>query len=133
MRYLPCWQQIGISKDRYQELLHYCRQYPEWKTEANSLLGIKAVKMDGQPHGSGKSDPVAMAAERRDRLLNKIQLVDDCAREIGGGDWYAAIIQNVCIGRPYEQMDRALMPTSEKNAFFKIRRMFFDLLNKMYE
>ena len=133
MRYLPCWQQIGISKDRYQELLHYCRQYPEWKTEANSLLGIKAVKMDGQPHGSGKSDPVAMAAERRDRLLNKIQLVGDCAREIGGGEWYAAIIQNVCIGRPYEQMDRALMPTSEKNAFFKIRRMFFDLLNKMYE
>lgn len=132
MRYLPCWQQIGISKDRYKELLHYCRQYPEWKTEANSLLGIKAVKMDGQPHGSGKSDPVAMAAERRDRLLNKIQLVDDCAREIGGGEWYAAIIQNVCIGRPYEQMDRALMPTSEKNAFFKIRRMFFDLLNKMY-
>ena len=132
MRYLPCWQQIGISKDRYQELLHYCRQYPEWKTEANSLLGIKAVKMDGQPHGSGKSDPVAMAAERRDRLLNKIQLVDDCAREIGGGEWYAAIIQNVCIGRPYEQMDRALMPTSENNAFFKIRRMFFDLLNKMY-
>ena len=132
MRYLPCWQQIGISKDRYQELLHYCRQYPEWKTEANSLLGIKAVKMDGQPHGRGKSDPVAMAAERRDRLLNKIQLVDDCAREIGGGEWYAAIIQNVCIGRPYEQMDRALMPTSEKNAFFKIRRMFFDLLNKMY-
>lgn len=132
MRYLPCWQQIGISKDRYQELLHYCRQYPEWKAEANSLLGIKAVKMDGQPHGSGKSDPVAMAAERRDRLLNKIQLVDDCAREIGGGEWYAAIIQNVCIGRPYEQMDRALMPTSEKNAFFKIRRMFFDLLNKMY-
>lgn len=133
MRYLPCWQQIGISKDRYQELLHYCRQYPEWKTEANSLLGIKAVKMDGQPHGSGKSDPVAMAAERRDRLLNKIQLVDACAREIGGGEWYAAIIQNVCIGRPYEQMDRALMPTSEKNAFFKIRRMFFDMLNKMYE
>ena len=85
MRYLPCWQQIGISKDRYQELLHYCRQYPEWKTEANSLLGIRAVKMDGQPHGSGKSDPVAMAAERRDRLLSKIKLVDDCAREIADG------------------------------------------------
>ena len=132
MRYLPCWKQIGITKDRYQELLHFCRQYPEWKTEANSLLGIKAVKMDGQPHGSGISDPVAMAAEKRDRLLSKIKIFDDCARQIGGGEWYAAIIQNVCIGRPYEQMDRALMPTSEKNAFFKIRRMFFDLLNKMY-
>ena len=133
MRYLPCWKQIGISKDRYQELLHLCRQYPEWKTEANSLLGIKAVKMDGLPHGSDKSDPVAMAAERRDKLLSKIALVDDCAKGIEGGSWYASIIQNVCIGRPYEKMDRALMPTSKRNTFFKIRTAFFERLNKLYE
>ena len=50
MRYLPCWKQIGISQDRYTELLHFCRQYPEWKAEANSLLGIRAIKMDGLPH-----------------------------------------------------------------------------------
>ena len=130
MRYLPCWQQIGISKDRYQELLHYCRQYPEWKTEANSLLGIKAVKMDGQPHGSGKSDPVAMAAEKREKLIEKIAIVDECAKAIDNGDWYASIIQNVCIGRSYEQMDRALMPTSNKNAYFKKRAEFFSLLDK---
>lgn len=133
MRYMPCWKQIGISADRYRELLHFCRQYPEWKTEANSLLGIRAVKMDGKPHGSGKSDPVAMAAEKRDRLLAKIKLIDDCAREIGGGKWYAALIQNVCIGRSYEQMDRALMPTSERNAYFKVRRQFFEMLNKITE
>ena len=133
MRYLPCWKQIGISRDRYGELLHYCRQYPEWKTEANSLLGIRAVKADGLPHGNGKSDPVALAAEKRDRLLAKIEIVDECARAVGGGEWYAAIIQNVCIGRPYEQMDRALMPTSDKNAYFKHRREFFELLNKRTE
>ena len=133
MRYMPCWKQIGISADRYRELLHFCRQYPEWKTEANSLLGIRAVKMDGQPHGSGKSDPVAMAAERRDKLLAKIAIVDNCAREIGGGEWYAALIQNICIGRSYEQMDRALMPTSERNAYFKVRRQFFEILNKVTE
>ena len=130
MRYLPCWKMIGISADRYRELLHYCRQYPEWKAEANSLLGIRAIKMDGQPHGSTTSDPVVQAAERRERLMEKIELVDKCAREIGGGEWYAAIIQNVCIGRPYEQMDRALMPTSDRNAFFKKRREFFDVLDK---
>ena len=133
MRYMPCWKQIGISADRYRELLNFCRQYPEWKTEANSLLGIRAVKMDGQPHGSVKSDPVAMAAEKRDRLLAKIKLIDDCAREIGEGEWYAALIQNVCIGRSYEQMDRALMPTSERNAYFKVRRQFFEMLNKITE
>lgn len=133
MRYQPCWKQIGISVDRYRELLHFCRQYPEWKTEANSLLGIRAIKMDGQPHGSGVSDPVAMAAEKREKLMTKIEIVDDCARAIDDGEWYAAIIQNVCIGRPYEQMDRALMPTSDKNAYFRKRREFFDLLNKKTE
>ena len=130
MRYLPCWKQIGISQDRYRELLHFCRQYPEWKTEANSLLGIRAIKADGQPHGTGKSDPVAMAAEKRERLVEKIAIVDDCAKAVDGGAWYASIIQNVCIGRPYEQMDRALMPTSNKNAYFKKRQEFFSLLDK---
>ena len=130
MRYLPCWKQIGISQDRYRELLHFCRQYPEWKVEANSLLGIRAVRMDGQPHGTGKSDPVGAAAEKREKLIEKITIVDECARAVDGGAWYASIIQNVCIGKPYEQMDRALMPTSDKNAYFKKRREFFELLDK---
>ena len=130
MRYLPCWKAIGISHSRYSELLHYCRQYPEWKTEANSLLGIRALKQDAMPHGNGKSDPVAMAAEKREKLMEKIAIVDECAKAIDGGDWYASIIQNVCIGRAYEQMDRALMPTSNKNAYFKKRQEFFSLLDK---
>ena len=130
MRYLPCWKQIGISQDRYRELLHFCRQYPEWKTEANSLLGIRAIKMDGMPHGAGKSDPVAAAAEKREKLIEKIGIVDTCAKAVDGGAWYASIIQNVCIGRSYEQMDRALMPTSDKNAYFRKRREFFELLDK---
>ena len=130
MRYLPCWKAIGISRSRYSELLHYCRQYPEWKTEANSLLGIRALKQDAMPHGNGKSDPVAVAAEKREKLMEKIAIVDECAKAIDNGDWYASIIQNVCIGRAYEQMDRALMPTSNKNAYFKKRQEFFSLLDK---
>ena len=77
-----------------------------------------------------KSDPVAAAAERREKLLEKIKIIDDCALAIDGGRWYASIIQNVCIGRSYEQLDRALMPTSDKNAYFKHRRTFFELLDK---
>ena len=130
MRYLPCWKQIGISPSRYSELLHFCRQYPEWKKEASSLLGIRAVKADGLPHGNGKSDPVAAAAEKREKLLEKIAIVDECAKAVDGGDWYASIIQNVCIAKSYDQMDRALMPTSNKNAFFKKRAEFFKLLDE---
>ena len=130
MKYKPCWKQIGITVERYDELVGFCRQYPQWKTEAASLLGIRAVNMTGLPHGNGKGDPVAMAAERRELLLKKIGIVDECARAVDNGAWYASIIQNVCIGRPYEQMDRALMPTSDRNAYFKKRREFFELLDK---
>ena len=133
LRYLPCWKQIGISQDRYRELLHWCRQYPEWKTEANSLLGIRAIKADGLPHGNGKSDPVAAAAERREKLIEKIEIVDECARAIDGGAWFAAIIQNVCMAKPYTTIDRALMPTSDKNAYFRRRREFFELLDRKTE
>lgn len=130
MRYVPCWRQIGISKDRYIELLHFCRQYAEWQMEAASMLGIRGLQTDGQPHGMRKNDPVAMAAERRECLMRKIGVVDDCARAVGRGEWYAAIIQNVCMGRPYTMIEAALLPTSNKNLFFARRREFFDLLDK---
>ena len=131
VRYLPCWKQIGITMERYRELMYFCRQYSTWKTEADSLLGIRAVKNDGMPHGSGKSDPVAVAAEKREKLLAKIKIVDDCAREIGGGEWYATLIQNVCMGKSYEQLDKALMPTSDSNSFFKVRREFFRMMDEV--
>lgn len=130
MRYVPCWKQIGISKDRYQQLLHFCRQYPEWKIEADSLLGIRAVKADGMPHGSGKQDPVAMAAEKREKLMSKMAIVEECAMAVGRGAWYKAIIQNICIGKAYSQMESVLMPSSHKAAFFAKRREFFMLLDK---
>ena len=133
MRYDPCWKQIGITHERYRELKYFCLPYPAWKTEADSLLGVRAIKMDGMPHGSGKSDPVAMAAERRDKLLSKMKVVDDCAREIGGGKWYAVMIQHVCNGKSYEQLDKALMPTSYRKEFFEQRKMFFELLDKKTE
>ena len=130
MRYVPCWKIIGISKNRYRELLYYCRQYPDWKVEADSLLGVRAVKMDGMPHGTGKSDPVANAAERRDKLITKISVVDECAKAVGGGVWYDALIQNICLGKAYEKIDAAILPTSYRHAFYEKRREFFELLDK---
>lgn len=133
MRYIPCWKQIGIPKDRYLELLHFCRQYPEWQMEAASMIGIRGMKTDGLPRGTRRKDPVAAAAERREQLMRKIGIVDECARTIGNGEWYTAIIQNVCMAKPYSMIDKELMPTSDKNAYFKKRREFFDLLDKRTE
>ena len=130
MRYVPCWKQIGITKERYQELLYFCRQYPTWKSDASSMLGAKAIWNDGMPHGNRKSDPVVQAVERREKLMAKMALVEECAKTISDGAWYAAMMQHVCYGKTYEQMDSTLMPTSNSNEFYRQRRLFFELLNQ---
>ena len=130
MRYVPCWKQIGITQARYLELLNFCKQYPEWKTEAHNQLGIQAAKNNGMPHGNNKRDPVSIAVERREKLLAKMTLVEECAKAVGDGEWYAAIMQNICYGKAFEQIDITLMPTSTRNAYFKQRRQFFELLDQ---
>ena len=92
----------------------------------------------GQVYRTAALLPAVSGVEARGKqsaghLLEKIGIIDSCAKEVGEGDWYAAIIQHVCIGKSYEQMDRALMPTSNKNAFFRRRREFFDILNRKTE
>lgn len=129
MRYLPCWKQIGITQERYQELLYFCRQYPTWKMEASALLGGKGMRYEGMPRGNRKGDPVALAAEKREKLIAKMELVEECAKAISEGEWYAAMIQHVCYGKTCDKMDSTLLPTSDRNEFYKQRRLFFELLD----
>lgn len=133
MRYLPCWKQINITLGRYEELKGFCKQYDGWKEEARSLLGISALNVDGMPHGTGKSDPVARAAERRERLLAKISIIDGCAKA-GGEEWAEALIEHVCRCKPWKvikETNGAILPTSDANAFYRHRREFFEMLNKV--
>lgn len=129
--YIPRWDAIGIKKERYLELLHFCRQYPDWKTEAASLLGLHGQNMDGMPHGAHPGDPVASAAANRARLLRRIQMVEECAVGVGSGEWYAALIQHICLARPYSMLDTAILPTSDRNSFFRAKKEFFLLLHNM--
>lgn len=128
-QYVPHWEAIGIKKERYLELLHFCRQYPDWKTELSSLVGPSSVKFDGMPHGSFRGDPVAAAAERRMSLLERVRMVDDCAAAVDGGRWYTSLIQNICLARPYSLIDVVHLPSSNRTAFFRARKEFFIRLN----
>ena len=128
--YIPCWDKIGISKDRYMELLRFCRQYDEWKMRAASMIGIHGQQMDGQPHGSSVGDPVYAAVAKRSALLAKIEMVEDCAGTAGGGAWKKALIMNACRGVPHSKIPPEFMPTSFRSAFFAARKEFFLLLDE---
>lgn len=134
MKYTPVAEQIGISKARFNELRNFCRQYDDWKTEANTLLGIRAIKMDGLPHGSGISDPVARAAERRERLLAKMSIIEGCARAFDNGAWEEAMINHACRDKTWKEIKERnpeMLPSSDANTFYRHRREFFDMLNKV--
>ena len=100
------------------------------------MLGIRAIKMDGLPTGTGKSDPVAMATEKREALLSKIAIVDECARSVGHGEWYTALIEIICNKQSYTVISQTkdfILPSYNRNAFYKARTKFFELLNKKKE
>ena len=125
------WQ---LEKERYRELLNFCRQYPRWVAEARSALDLTAVKMDGMPHGSDISNPTAAAAEARDKVLRKIEMVEGCAKAVSDGEWYQAIIYHVCMGWPYERIrinHPELLKNCYREAFFRAKRMFFVNLDKV--
>lgn len=128
----------GISRWAYEELKAFCRQYPEKKAEANALLGIRASShveeyKDGrgntlgtvQPKGNMTSNPVEDVIIKRMRLLEDCDLIDRVAAETDGGAWKEALILNCCYGKGYEYIDRAIIQTSRRNAFFRARREFF--------
>ncbi len=130
MRYLPCWKQIGITKERYLELLNFCRQYPEWKMKANSMIGTRSIRNDGIKSGNTRNSSVEIAVEKRERVLAKMAIVEECAKSISEGKWYSVIMQHICYQKSYAHIDPVLLPTSDSNTFYKQRRLFFEILDK---
>jgi len=128
--WVPDWTEYGISRQRYRELLAYCRQYPEWKSEAASLLGVGAQNYGERVSGGDVPSTVARQAERREQLMDNIRLVERVAGQVDDGLWYTAIIQNVCMGKPLSCIDPAILPTANRNYYFKARRLFFVQLNE---
>ena len=144
--YRPKLEGVGISKWEYEELRAFCRQYPEKKARANALLGIRgcdrittAKDEKGNeigvvlPVGVHISSPTAETAIRRIRLLADCDLIDRCARRVQDGKWERALILNCCYAVQYELLDQVIMPTANRNAYFRAKRDFYALLKAARE
>ena len=119
-------QKYGISSKRYKELCGFCEQYPEWKEELLELEpSAKSQRIDGIPYSQTNniSDETADLAIKRTALLNKIELVEETAKEASQEMW-EYIIKSACYLR-----DVAKIPMSQAT-FSDRRRYFFYLLSK---
>lgn len=74
----------GVDTDGYLQAKHFCWQYKRYKREYNELANTyNGINQDGMPRGNGVSNPVANAAERREKLAAKIELIEKTAANVG--------------------------------------------------
>lgn len=69
-------EESGVTREQYFSAIWFIRDYENMKREAQDLLDQSPIH-DGQPRGSGTSDPTAAAAERRERVLRDIKCIED--------------------------------------------------------
>ena len=119
------WEEYGISKNRYRELLYFCRQYSEKKRRVR--YGLNAIVNDGLPRGSSVGNPTESAAIDNALLQKDVEIIEKAAEQTSKV-LKPYIIKNVCDEIPYEYMES--IPVC-RNDFYGFRRLFFSILDKM--
>lgn len=116
-----------ISHERTMELVHFCRQYPEWSREYRDICNDHATRdtlIMAYRDKSRQNRPVEDIIMRGLKLLEKMDLVDHTAfetsREIS--KW---LRKGVIEGLSYDAMN-ALDPLPvSRDVYYDIRREFF--------
>lgn len=71
-----------LPKHEYWMTVHFCMGYGDYKRQLAELDGQKGVAYDGMPHGTDVTDPTAEIAERRQKLQEKIDLIEETVRAV---------------------------------------------------
>lgn len=132
-----CW---NISWDEYKELVYFCRQYEQKRRDAEAMLTIRGSTpspvygKDGtaefMPYGSGGiSDPVALAAEKRERLIRDIRMIEKAAK-LAGDELAPWLLRNVTGKAGITRIIADGCPISERQ-FYRMRRRFFFILREL--
>lgn len=120
----------GIDRWRYDELIAFCRQYPDKREHADALADVKSAWNAGASGGGGENaSPVERAAMRREAIVRDCELIEQTALRIDGGKWYAALMLNCCYGQAYGRLAPETLPTSRREAYFAARRAFLVALD----
>lgn len=120
----PYW----ISRHRYYELKHYCRQYHEWNLLYLSCDGVAAATLH-LPQAGGASDPTGMAALIRERYLKDMRLVEEAA-ELTDPVIGRYIFLAVTEGRSYENLRMTLNIPCGRDTYYELYRKFFWILSQ---
>lgn len=99
-----------IGKWEFREVESLARRYRAMKRRADVLERCNAKGVHGEEYAA---------------MRWECSLVDQALLETDQGRWTEALRKACCDGDAYEDIDPAIMPTSNRNAFFEARREFF--------
>ena len=112
-------------------VIHYARQYREWKNEYNTIGGTGSYNMDGMPHGQNDTDTTQRDGMRRAELSSKIQLIEDTVREVDE-DIYKWLLIGVTQKVSYDYLRNSLdIPCGERQYHEKKREFHYRLSKKI--
>lgn len=118
-----------INKHRHYELKHFCLQYPEWKKTYNSSPNISLSTTNEVSRSNIHSDPTFKEVMRRKRYLERIELIEQIARE-ADDDLHNYILKGVTEGLSYTHLKHRLDIPCSKDTYYDRYRRFFWLLDK---
>jgi len=120
-----------IDKHRHYELKHFCLQYPTWKKIHGDLLNSKpsTSTTDIVSVVSSRSDPTAKYAIRKAFYSERIELIENIARE-ADEFLYGYILKAVTEGVSYTYLKSRFGIPCGKDMFYDRYRRFFWLLSE---
>jgi len=123
--------QYRIEKHRYYELMHFCLQYPIWKKAYASLTDLSSRPADLllKENFGHLADPTARCAQARLFYSTRINMVEETARETEPALWNY-ILKAVTEGLSYDKLRTMTNIPCGKDAYYKLHRKFYWLLNK---
>ena len=128
-----------IPKERYYELLHFCRQYDGWKRAMNCIDSMQMIPNDvlDRVQMSDRADPVPAAAEAREYYDRRIKMIDTAAELTAKHPISNYILECVLKDETtYETIEARCegipMPVG-RTTFYRLYRKFFWILSGLRE
>ena len=115
-----------VEKRLYDAAVHWVRLYPDWVQELKEYDTGQAIRYDRvQVQTSGNFDPTEAAGIRKAELSQKVELVEDAAREaVKNNVLRMWILYGVTNGIPFDQLAAKGIPCG-KDMFYESRRAFY--------
>lgn len=126
------YKDYNMTPARRRELVAFCEQYQEWKDELlYNKDTVHSTGFNGMPFSktNNKSDPTADLAMRHAALQQKIDLIENTAKEVDADLW-KFIIKFVCDRDcSYAYLRGVMGVPCSQSAMNDRRRYFLALLN----